>query len=131
MEKVLKQAIKFYKKPTLDWLNYEVTRSNYLTFHHIVKKCDGGKKLLANCALLTLNGHNYLHLIEDREKYRYDYLNNLFYSFYLQGYAPTLEQRIAVELILEEFERVHMQDKNAKGRYLIRTRYLDRVDFDE
>ena len=35
--------IKLYKPLDLDWMNYRVTRSNPITFHHIVKKENGGE----------------------------------------------------------------------------------------
>lgn len=65
MNTELMRAIQFYNMPNIDWLNYKVTENNQLTFHHIIKKCDGGKKELSNCALLTNYAHRYLHIISN------------------------------------------------------------------
>lgn len=46
-----------------------------------------------------------------------------------QQYEPTREQREIIECILREFENEHMQDKNCKGKILIKEEYLKRSVF--
>ena len=46
-----------------------------------------------------------------------------------QQYEPTREQREIIECILREFENEHMQDKNSKGKILIKGEYLKRSVF--
>lgn len=118
--------IKIYKPMGRDWLNYKITQSNKLTFHHIVKKCDGGKADIDNGALLTEIGHQYIHLIECRDRDTYITLNKLFKIINEQQTAPTEEQRRIIEYLLQEFEREHKNDKNSKGKLLIKDIYKRR-----
>ena len=118
--------IKIYKPLGRDWLNYKVTQSNPLTFHHIVKRENGGKEEITNGALVTETGHQYLHIIEGREKETYLLLNKVFKIINEQQAAPTEQQRVLIEYLLRDFEAAHKNDKNSKGKTLIRYKYLKR-----
>ena len=118
--------IKIYKPLDHDWLNYKVTQANPLTFHHIVKRCEGGKEEIDNGALLTEISHQYIHLIEYRDRDTYVTLNKLFKMINEQRAAPTKEQRELIEYLLREFEKMHKNDKNSKGKTLIQYKYLKR-----
>lgn len=118
--------IKIYKPVDLDWLNYRVTPSNPLTFHHIIKKEHSGKEIVENGALITEIGHQYLHLIECKNIDTYILLNKIFKMVNEQKSCPTDEQRELIEYILREFELVHKNDKNSKGESLIKYKYLKR-----
>lgn len=126
MKKITREMIKIYKPLDYDWLNYKVTASNPLTFHHIIKKTDGGKEEISNGALITEIGHQYLHLIECKEFATYLLLNKIFKIINEQKTAPTKEQRELVEYLLKEFEAIHKNDKNSKGNKLIQYKYLKR-----
>lgn len=126
MKKITRDMIKIYKPLDFDWLNYKVTPSNKLTFHHIVKKSNGGKQEISNGALITEIGHQYLHLIECREIETYILLNKIFKIINNQKAAPTKEQRELIEYLLREFESLHKNDKNSKGKKLIQYKYLKR-----
>ena len=123
---ITREMIKIYKPLGRDWLNYKVTQANPLTFHHIQKKCDGGKETLDNGCLLTQVGHQFVHLIECRDKETYLLLNKMFKMINEQRAAPTQEQREIIEYLLREFEKVHKNDKNSKGKPLIQYKYLKR-----
>lgn len=125
-KRITRDMIKIYKPLGHDWLNYKITQSNPLTFHHIKKKCDGGKETIDNGALLTEIGHQYIHLIEHRDKDTYITLNKMFKIINEQREAPTEEQRRIIEYLLQEFEREHKNDKNSKGKTLIQYKYLKR-----
>lgn len=126
MKKITREMIKIYKPLGYDWLNYKVTQSNPLTFHHIEKRTDGGKEEISNGALITEVGHQYLHIIEYRELETYLLLNKMFKLINTQKTAPTPEQRELMEFILKDFEEKHKDDKNSKGKTLIRYKYLKR-----
>lgn len=126
MKKITKEMIKIYKPLGTDWLNYKVTQSNQLTFHHILKKVDGGKEELTNGALLTEIAHQYLHIIEYRDIDTYRLLNKMLKMINKQMTAPTPGQREVIEYLLREFESAHKEDKNSKGKLLIQYKYLDR-----
>lgn len=125
-KRITREMIRIYKPLGRDWLNYKVTQSNPLTFHHIKKKCDGGKEELSNGCLLTEIGHQYVHLIEYRDKDTYIALSKMFKIINSQMKAPTPEQREIIEYLLKEFEVLHKNDKNSKGKNLIQYKYLKR-----
>ena len=119
--------LKVYKPiSNLDWLNYRIIRKCDLTYHHIVKKCDGGDNSISNGALLLPTPHQYLHLIENLDIEIYIKLNEIFKIINKQGYEPTLEQRRLIEYLLQEFELIHKWDKGPKGKILVQKKYLKR-----
>lgn len=125
-----KQANKLYNiyvpNSNLDWMNYRIVRKQDLSFHHIVKKEHGGKATIDNGALLTINAHNYLHIIEQKDITTYAYINKMFEIINKQLHEPNQDQRFVIEYLLKEFERNHMEDKNSKGKLLIKKEWLER-----
>lgn len=126
MKEVTKELIKIHKPLDLDWMNYRVTRQNPITYHHIIKREHGGLYTLDNGALLTEIGHHYLHIIECKEIKLYEMLNKMFEIINRQKHAPTQEQREIIEYLLNEFYQLHKNDKNSKGKSLIRHDYTKR-----
>ena len=126
MKQVTRDMLKIYKPiSNMDWLNYKLVKKD-LTFHHIVKKQYGGKEEISNGALIMNTGHQYLHLIEYKDIKTYNAINKLFRYINDQKYEPTLEQREIIEYLLQEFEYQHRNDKNSKGKTLIKREYKDR-----
>ena len=110
----------------LDWMNYRLVKED-LSFHHIKKRVDGGKKIIENGAILqSKNSHPYLHLIEYIDIQTYIALNEVFKIINMQGSEPTIMQRDVIESILQLFEKEHKWDKNRNGEILIKRKYLDR-----
>lgn len=127
MSKATIEMLRIYKPVSnLDWLNYKIVRKKDLTFHHIVKKEDGGSKDISNGALLVPLSHQYLHLIEYKDLETYITINKIFKVVNNQLYEPTLEQREILEYLLQEFEYKHRNDKNSKGKTLIKREYKQR-----
>jgi hypothetical protein len=126
MKEVTKELIRIYKPLDLDWLNYRVTRQNPLTYHHIIKRENGGLFTLENGALLSQTGHRYLHIIEYKEIKIYEMLNKMFEIINRQKHAPTQEQREIIEYLLNEFYQLHKNDRNSKGKTLIKYDYTQR-----
>lgn len=126
MKQVTREMIKIYKPLDLDWLNYRVTRENPITYHHIVKREHGGLYTIDNGALLSVNGHQYLNVIEYKEIKIYIALNKMFEIINRQRHAPTEEQREIIEYLLNEFYALHKDDKTSKGKKLIKQEYLRR-----
>lgn len=126
MNKVTKEMLHIYKPVSnLDWMNYRLVKSQ-VTYHHILKREDGGKKEIENGALLMPTAHQYLHLIECKDLETYHTLNKLFKIINNQMAEPNQEQREIIEYLLQEFEVKHRNDKNSKGRSLIKHKYKDR-----
>lgn len=109
----------------LDWMNYRLVRKD-VTFHHIVKRENGGKMAIDNGAILMPIAHQYLHIIECKDIETYNAINKVLKYVNEQGYEPTGEQRDIIEYMLKEFEKVHEKDKNARGKALIRMAYKQR-----
>lgn len=126
MTEITKEMLKIYKPySNMDWMNYKLVRKD-LTFHHIVKRENGGKREIENGALLIPVAHQYLHLIEYKDKETYNAINKIFYYINQQRYEPTQEQREIIEYLLLEFEKVHKNDKNSKGKSIIQYKYRQR-----
>lgn len=124
--KIKQEMLKIYKPVShLDWMNYKLVKTE-VTYHHIQKESDGGKKTVENGALLMPIAHQYLHLIENIEIEAYVRLNEIFKVVNEQRHEPTPEQRAMVEYILQVFESVHRWDKGNKGKILIQKKYLKR-----
>lgn len=126
MKKVVRDMLKIYKPySSLDWMNYKLVKKD-VTFHHIYKRCDGGRLEINNGGLLMPNSHAYLHLIEFLDLDTYLSLNEIFKDVNSQGYEPEYEQRLIIESLLFSFESVHRWDKGSKGKLLIKRKYLER-----
>ena len=110
----------------MDWLNYKIVRQGEMTFHHIIKRCDGGKRIIDNGALLLPLSHRYLHLIEYKDIDTYVAINKIFKFINGQRAEPTMEQREILEYLLTQFESEHRWDKGSKGKLLIKREYYQR-----
>ena len=127
MKNIMRDMLKIYVPVSgLDWMNYKLVRED-LSFHHIIKKCDKGKKEIKNGAILqSSNSHPYLHLIEYIDIEVYVKLNEMFKIINKQREEPNIAQRNEIEDILLEFEKEHRWEKNSKGELLIQKKYLKR-----
>lgn len=127
MKKDVIQMLEIYKPVSgLDWMNYKLVRKD-ITFHHIIKSSDGGRRDIDNGALLMGNSaHPYLHIIEYKDIETYNALNKIFKFINQQKHEPTTEQREIIEYLLQEFENEHRWDKSSKGKLLIKHKYLER-----
>lgn len=126
MVAITREMLHIYKPlSNMDWMNYRLVRKD-LTFHHIIKREDGGKRIIQNGALLMPVAHQYLHLIEYKDIETYNAINKIFRYVNDQEYEPTREQREIIEYLLTEFEKVHRNDKNSKGKSLIQYKYKKR-----
>lgn len=127
MKEDIVQMLKIYKPySNMDWMNYKLVRKD-LTFHHITKKENGGKREISNGSLLMPVGHQYLHLIEFKDIETYNAINKIFKYINQQQCEPTTEQREVIEYFLKEFEKIHINDKNSRGKFLIKKQYLERL----
>lgn len=73
-----------------------------LTYHHIVKKCDGGKATVSNGAPLCREAHDLLHYYEMKNRERYEALNDA-----LDMYKKCMD--LGLDNCLEDFEIVQEQ----------------------
>lgn len=126
MKQITREMLKIYKPiSNMDWLNYKLVKKN-LTFHHIIKRENGGKEIISNGALLMPIAHEYLHVIEYKDFKTYNYINDIFKIINTQQYEPTQDQREILECILLDFEHKHENDRTIKGKKLIKREYKER-----
>ena len=126
MDSVKREMLKIYKPiSNLDWMNYKLVKKD-ITYHHIVKAENQGKRTIENGALIMPVGHQYLHLIECKDIETYIAINKIFKYVNQQMCEPTREQREIIEYLLQEIEKVHRWDKGNKGKLLIQRKYLER-----
>lgn len=126
MKEITREMLKIYNPVSnLDWMNYKLVKGQ-VSYHHILKHSDGGKKTIHNGALLMPHSHNYLHIIECKEIKIYEMINKLFKIINTQLHEPNMEQREIIEYLLLEFEDKHRNDLNSKGKILIKDKYLRR-----
>lgn len=103
--KVMKQL---YDVTEFDWLGFKLLDEDDLTFHHILKKEDGGKYEISNGALLTYRGHAYLHVIEEIDYETYLNLNIILKEINLANNI-TESVRTQIENIFTDFEEKHFK----------------------
>lgn len=126
MKIVVREMLKIYQPISrLDWLNYRLIKGD-VTYHHIQKRTDGGRRTIENGALLMPVAHQYLHLIECRDDETYKKLNEIFKVINEQRCEPSESQRKVIEYLLREFEDIHRYDKGSKGKLLLQKKYLAR-----
>lgn len=126
MKAITREMLKIYKPYSdLDWMNYKLVKKD-LTFHHIKKKEDGGEQSIENGALLMPVAHQYLHIIEYKDFDTYVSINKMFEIINKQLSEPSKEQREIIEYLLRQFEKDYKDDKNSKGKTLIRWQYKQR-----
>ncbi len=75
---ILLDMIEIYKPETRDWMQFQITKKNILTLHHIRKVCDGGISTIDNGAILTKRAHRALNIVEAIDDVLYDEWNALF-----------------------------------------------------
>ena len=119
-----KILIKRFKLVKYDFMGYHLNKDD-ATYHHIIKKSDGGRRVLQNGAVLISISHEYLHLIEYIDFEKYEIINNMFKIFHRKGNIDEFDY-ILISKILSEFEEEHINDKRAKGKKLIKDEFLRR-----
>ena len=126
MKKIKKEMLQIYKPYShLDWLNYKLVKKD-VTLHHIIKRENNGLLEISNLALIMPSGHQYLHIIECKDLDTYIAINKILKLINNQEAEPTRNQREIIEYLLQEFEYKHKEDKNSKGKLLIKREYTER-----
>lgn len=126
MKPLVKLMINIYNLKNIDFMGYEVSKDNPYTFHHIKKRCHGGKEIIENGAILTKNAHEYLHLIETRDLEIYQYINNVLMQINEQNFEPLQRQILAIDYLLKIFESEHQNDSTCKNKAILKEKYLRR-----
>ena len=96
---LLRGLIEIYKPVDFDWLSYQITKSNILTLHHIIKAADGGPLDIENSALLTKKSHRALHICEHKDFVLYSEINDFF--------REIVERRAPLDEYLQKESKVY------------------------
>ena len=126
MKNITKIMIDQYNVQKIDWMGYKLNKDNPYTYHHLIKRENGGKETIENGAILTRIAHEYLHKIECKDIELYNYINNVLKQINEQGFGPLKRQLLAIDFILRQFEKEHFGDSTKKGKVLIKNEYLKR-----
>lgn len=124
MRAITREMIYLYNLKDLCFMGYTLDKD--ATYHHIVKKCDGGEETIENGAVLNPYAHEYLHIIEYKDIETYIAINKILKIINSQKDRPNVEQLKIISTLLSMFESEHTKDKNSKGKTLIRDVYKKR-----
>ena len=124
MNSTLRLMIKSWNMSTMDWLGYDNLEK--YSFHHIKKKCNGGKQIITNGAVLHISSHSYLHTIENYDLDRYIFLNTILKVVNEQNTMPSIEQLKQIKLVLKGFQNEYEGKLSSRGKEIIKKEY--RID---
>jgi hypothetical protein len=132
MKEITKEMTKDFKimKLGIDFMGYDVKRKESLSFHHLIiphreskKKGIGDGYLYWNGAILVQQtSHEYLHTIEKADP-------EIFYKITSEMIDENIKRKLDIENLknikelLLYFEREHKNEKNKKGKRLIKYEY--------
>lgn len=122
MSDILRVMIKIWDMNTMDWLGYD--NEERYSFHHLKKKCDGGKKIISNGAVLHQSSHSYLHTIEYYDLDKYIFLNNILKKINEQKMFTTKEQLEQIRYVLKEFQNEYEGKKSSREKDIIKKEYI-------
>ena len=125
--KIMRDLYDIYIENGIDIMNFEASKENKVTYHHIIKVEDllllgfPIKKTMENGLALTRIAHSYLHLIEDFAPDIFFHLNKIILLLTKERRLPTLEERNLIEIFLEAFEYRMSEYYTINPIYLKRT----------
>lgn len=125
MKDTTRMIIRIYSLKDYDFMGYKLIK-NQATYHHILKKEDGGLETLENGAVLMPIPHEYLHVIEAKDYELYLLLNRMLKIINLRQSQPSLDDYRIISQILHIFEERHSKDRTKKGKQLIKRKFLER-----
>ena len=121
------------KKLGYDFMGFRFKRPEELSFHHLIiphrecSKVEAEGYVRWNGAILVQNtSHEYLHMIGQYDKDRFDYITELMKEMNINGQLDkyNLER---IESALEVFEMEYKDLANKKGKTLIKDTYFNRI----
>ena len=125
MKPITNLMINEYGVRRVCFMGYKVSKDNPFTYHHLRKRCHGGKEEIKNGAILTKMAHQYLHILESRDEELYNLLNNVLWQINEQGFAPLERQLLAIDYILRIFEEKYSNERSSSGKILIKREYKE------
>lgn len=116
-----------------DFMGYDLQRSDFYTFHHLIvpRRCCkkeglGDGYLTWNGAILFRQPHDYLHIVERYDYDRFLALTSEMIDENVKGYIDPVNLR-HIDDILRGFEREYSGCRTKKGHELIKEEYTRRL----
>lgn len=129
MKDLTKELMNIHNLELYDYMGYDLT--DEMEYHHIQKKSKGGKYTLKNGAVLNCYSHDYLHLIEDKDRYDYNSINKVFAFINKHCQHIEFEEWECIRNILDDFEINYLSAVNKKDEFIIKEEYLVRPTREE
>lgn len=136
MKEITKLMINEYHimKLKMDFMGYSVQRKESLSFHHLIvphRECKqkglGEGYFKWNGAILRQEtSHDYLHIIENIDPEIFYLITSEMIDENLKGKLDK-ENLLRIYDLLEYFEREHIDDRNKKGKRIIKPEYTKRL----
>lgn len=136
MKQVSKLLIDEFKINELgyDFMGFYLQKGSILSFHHLVLSKEYCKKAKLGKGYWYWNGvilcqdtsHEYLHLIQRYNDELFRYITSEMLDMKIKGFID-VNNLISINQMLDYFEYQHIEEKDDKGKYLIKEKYLDRI----
>lgn len=122
MSGILKTMLQLWEINTMDWMGFDNLEK--YSFHHLIKKSDGGKQVVNNGAILHQDSsHPYLHIIEHYDLDKYVFINKILKDINTQRSMPTKEQLQQIRYVLIEFQKEYENKENSRGKPIIKKEF--------
>ena len=135
MKEITKLMIKEYnlRKLGYDFMGFRFKKAEELSFHHLIipkRECEGIEAegyLKWNGAILVQDtSHDYLHLIEQYDRDRFEYLTERMRIMNVNGHLDNANLE-RIEMALRVFETEYRGLSNKRGKSLIKRTYYNRI----
>jgi len=136
MKQITKFLINDFKIKELgyDFMGFSLCKDSILSFHHLIFSKEYCKKAKLGKGYWYFNGvilvqdtsHEYLHLIQRYDDDLFRYITSELIDMKVKGFIDETNL-IAINQMLDYFEYQHIEEKDDKGKYLIKEKYLDRI----
>lgn len=122
MDNIKRIMLKIWQMGTMDWLGYD--NLERYSYHHLIKKCNGGEHTINNGAMLHQNSHQYLHTIEYYDLDKYIFLNTILKAINEQRTMPSINQLEQIKLVLKEFQNEYEGKLSSRDKPIIKKEYI-------
>ena len=130
MKQIIRDMIVLYKINELgfDFCGYSLQKGDIYTYHHnIIARRNGGPETISNGAILCgKSSHPYLHVIEAKDIDRFNAITSELIDENIKGYLDQ-DNLLAIDDILNGFEREYSGTRTKKGDPLIKEEYTRRL----
>ena len=106
MKGVLERLVERHGTYGVDWMGFTLSKKNPLTYHHIKKESDKGKKTVENGAPLTKDAHRFLNCLERMKPELYDEWNDLFLDINRSEAPLTMEHKEKIKTLRKKGESI-------------------------